>query len=343
MPRHLRPMLATPAKRPPGGEGWAAEIKWDGVRALTYISPKRGAGRGGLFEMESRLGNNLDQRFPEFAGLIDAVGGREMVLDGEIVAFDPEGRPRFGLLQKRLQRLAPRQLESDATYLIFDLLFLAGRSTMALPYSERRELLQDLSLTGPHWQTPPALAGDIAGLLEASRQRGIEGLVVKRQNSPYRPGLRSREWLKLKNVNRREFLIGGWLPGGGQRSGRIGSLLLGAWRRTDDGGEVEVEPRGDREPGERRLHYAGRVGTGFDQAWLDRLADELAPLRRSDSPFETPGDRALAPPPRSIFVEPRLVAEIEYAETTSDGMLRHSSFKGLRPDKPADDVVWEDI
>lgn len=323
MPTNLRPMLAKPARRPPDGPGWVAEIKWDGARAITYC-------QGGETELQSRLGNSLSERFPELTGLAQAAPAEELILDGEIVSFDEEGRPRFGLLQRRLQwqpgRASPKGPE--ATYLIFDLLYIDGRSTMSLPYEQRRELLEGLAIAGDHWQTPPALEGDIPGLLEASRRQAVEGLVLKRLGSPYRPGLRTRDWLKLKNFNRREFVVGGWLPGMGRRSGRLGSLLLGAWEEID---------------GERRLHYAGRVGTGFDEQWLDRLSTELEPLERRESPFSPPADRTLAPPRESVFVEPRLVVEVDYGEITSDGMLRHSAFKGLREDKPPEEVLWEDV
>lgn len=323
MPSDLRPMLAKPAHRPPAGSAWAAEIKWDGARAIAYC-------RDGETELRSRLGNSLDERFPEFAGLAGSTGAERLILDGEIVSFDADGRPRFGLLQRRLQRrsgsLQPGSPE--AVFLIFDLLYIDGRSTLSLPYERRRERLEDLALAGPYWQTPPVLQGDIPGLLEASRQRGIEGLVLKRHGSPYLPGRRSRDWLKLKNFKRREFVIGGWLPGMGRRSGRLGSLLVGAWEEID---------------GEHRLHYAGRVGTGFDERWLDRLSEELEPLRRDGSPFASPAERSLAPPRESVYVEPVLVAEVEYGEVTVDGHLRHSAFKGLREDKLADEVLWADV
>ena len=323
MPSDLRPMLASAVRRPPGGSGWAAEIKWDGARAIAYL-------RGGATELQSRLGNSLSERFPEFGGLAAAAPAEQLILDGEIVSFDDQGRPRFGLLQRRLQRRPGRggPQGPKATYLIFDLLYLDGSSTMSLPYERRRELLEELALAGPDWQTPPALEGDIEGLLEASRRQGIEGLVLKRLGSPYRPGLRSRDWLKLKNFKRREFVIGGWLAGMGRRSGRLGSILVGAWKQVGD---------------ERLLHYAGRVGTGFNERWLDRLAAELEPLERRESPFAPVADRALAPPRESVFVEPRLVAEVEYGEITGDGMLRHSAFKGLREDKPPEEVLWEDV
>lgn len=330
MPEQIKPMLATPSRRAPEGPGWAAEIKWDGARAITYC-------HGGRTRLESRLGNDLGGRFPELLDLAREAPAPELVLDGEIVCFDEAGRPRFGVLQKRLQRVGRFGDEYDpgledlpaATYLIFDLLFIDGRSTLSLSYRERREILEGLELSGPSWRTPPRLEGDIPGLLAASREGGLEGLVVKRESSLYRPGKRSRDWLKLKNFRRTEFVVGGWTPGAGGRAGTLGAILVGAWLR-------------DEEDGAPRLHYAGRVGTGFDAEWLDRLVEALEPLRRPDSPFAPVARKELGPPRGSIFVEPELVAEVEYGEITADGILRHSVFKGLREDKSADEVFWQE-
>jgi len=190
---------------------------------------------------------------------------------------------------------------------------------MMLPYEERRERLAALGLDGPSWQTPAHRVGDGAALLAASRAQGLEGIVAKRLGCSYQPGRRGGGWLKIKNVQRQEVVIGGWLPGEGRRRDRIGALLIGY---HEDG----------------RLRYGGRVGTGYTEAELDRLAGILGPLERSASPFD-----GRQPPRGAVFVEPTLVAEIEYLEWTTAGMVRAPSYKGLREDKAAAAVVREDL
>jgi bifunctional non-homologous end joining protein LigD len=218
--------------------------------------------------------------------------------------------------------------EVPVAYMIFDLLFLDGRPTMALPYTERRRLLDELDLSGPAWQTPEYHEGEGAALLAASREQGLEGIVAKRLDSRYEPGRRSGAWIKVKNQLSQEFVIGGWMPGQGARHGTLGALLVGYYDMTRD----EAARRGQKQ----RLIYAGRVGTGFKEADLARLYGLLQPLRRADSPFEgrQPGRGA-------EFVDPRLVAEVEFRAWTHTRTLRAASFKGLRDDKDPQDVVVE--
>ncbi len=320
----LKPMLARSADRPPHGDGWAYEIKWDGVRALAYVDD-------GL-RIESRRGEDVTARYPELAGLAEATGGRPAILDGEIVAFDAEGRPGFQLLQRRMGLTSEatarrRAAETPVTYVAFDLLHLADRPTIALPYAERRALLERLEIDGDHWRTPAYHLGDGAELLAAARERGLEGLVAKRLDSPYRPGRRSGEWLKLALRRRVELVIGGWTIGEGARGASFGALLVGYWDR-DPG---EAAPRG----GQRRLVYAGRVGSGFTDVALPEIAARLAELRRERNPFdrEPPGGLEVA------YCEPRLVCEVEFKEWTDEGTLRAPSFKGLRDDLDPHEIV----
>ena len=283
--------------------------------------------RAGHLRLESRNLREITKGYPEVRGILEALGGREAVLDGELVAFDEEGRPSFQRLQRRMHvasepEIRRRAKEVPVVYVIFDLLYLDGRTLFATPYEQRRAELEALSLEGAAWQTPSYHRGDGAALLELSRARGLEGIVAKRLGSPYAPGRRGRDWLKVKNVRSQEVVIGGWLPGKGRREGELGSLLVGYY-----------EPEGAR----RLLRYAGKVGTGFADADLRLLRERLEPLARDESPFE-----GRQPQKGSRFVEPELVAQVEFGEWTNAGTLRHASYQGLRDDKPAADVAREE-
>jgi bifunctional non-homologous end joining protein LigD len=318
MPAHLVPMLATTGSLPKEQAGWGFEIKWDGVRAIAYSRP-------GELRLESRNLNDITDRYPELGRLGRALSSHSAILDGEIVALDRNGRPSFGTLQRRMQvssRAQARRHAKDTpvTYMIFDLLWLNGRSLMGLTYAERREMLSALALNGESWQAPEHTVGHGSALLQASTEQGLEGIVAKRLDSTYQPGLRARSWVKIKSVRRQELVIGGWLPGKGKREHRIGALLAGVY-----------EPDGV-------LRYVGRVGSGFSERELDHLASLLEPLRQDDSPFSA----GASPPRNAIFCEPELVAEVEFSEWTSDGSLRQPRYKGLRDDKPATEVVRED-
>jgi bifunctional non-homologous end joining protein LigD len=318
MPERIVPMLARTAELPADDDRWAFEIKWDGVRAIAYSTP-------GELRLESRNLNDITDSYPELARVGRGLGSHHAVLDGEIVAF-VDGRPSFGALQQRMHvasRDTARRLAkaTPVTYVIFDLLWLDGHSLMDLPYAERRERLDDLELSGESWQTPEHVVGHGADLLKASVEQRLEGIVAKRLDSTYQPGRRPGSWVKIKTMGRQEFVVGGWLPGMGRRRETIGALLVGVYE--SDG----------------TLHYAGRVGTGFSDKELDRLSGLLAPLARESSPFDS-GER---PPREAVFCEPRLVAEVEFAEWTSAGSIRHPSYKGLREDKDPEQVVREDL
>jgi bifunctional non-homologous end joining protein LigD len=205
-------------------------------------------------------------------------------------------------------------------YLVFDILHLDGRSTVELPYTDRRQLLEDLELSGPAWQIPPFFRGGGADVLRASQEQGLEGVVAKRLDSPYRPGRRSGQWRKVKNVRTQTVVIGGWKPGEGRRAATIGSLLLGV---QEDGGLV----------------FAGHVGTGFSDRVLDELTGRLRRLERKTSPFATEVPREHAR--HAHWVTPTLVGEVGFGEWTRDGRMRHPSWRGLRTDVAPEDVVRE--
>jgi bifunctional non-homologous end joining protein LigD len=312
MPEGLEPMLAYTGDLPPDDGRWAFEIKWDGVRALAYL-------QGGRLELRARSGRDITPRYPELRPLAAALAGREVVLDGEVVAFDG-ARPSFQKLQGRMHLTsehAVRRLarEDPVHYVAFDVLYLDGRSLMDLPYEERRAALAGLELQGPTWQAPAHHVGDGAALLELTRAQQLEGVIAKRLDSAYLPGRRNPAWVKVKNICSTDVVIGGWLPGDGGRAGRLGSLVVGI-------------PDADGE-----LRYAGRVGTGFTQAELTRLGGMLDELASDESPFA-----GRQPPKLTRFVEPQLVARVDYTERTQGGTLRQPSYKGLRDDVAPGDV-----
>jgi bifunctional non-homologous end joining protein LigD len=319
MPAGIEPMKARLTQHPAADGGWGYEVKWDGVRAIAYCET-------GKVRVESRSGRDVTGSHPELAALAEELEGAEAVLDGEIVAFDADGHPSFQRLQRRMhvdRRNLSRRLREEVpvTYVIFDLLYYDGELLLDLPYGDRRARLDALELDGVHWRTPAFHEGDGEAMLGLTRAQGLEGIVGKRMDSRYRPGKRGGEWIKVKNVRSQEVVIGGWLPGKGRRGGRIGALLCGYYE-----GEGE----------ERRLRYAGKVGTGFSEAELDMLAERLGPLRRDGSPFD-----GRQPERAAIFAEPELVAEVEFAEWTEAGTLRHPSYEGLRDDRDPEGVVRE--
>jgi bifunctional non-homologous end joining protein LigD len=316
MPEHVKPMLARTGDLPRDDHKWAYEIKWDGVRGIAYID-------GGRLRLEARSGRDITSRYPELRELGRALAGRQAVLDGEVVAFDADGRPSFQKLQGRMhltsEHAVRRLSQSDPVhYVVFDLLWLDGRSLMDLPYTERREQLVALGLNGVAWRTPANHVGDGAAMRDASRAQGLEGIIAKRLDSAYTPGRRTPAWVKVKNVRETDVVVGGWLPGEGKRSGRLGALVVGFY---EDG----------------ELKYAGRVGTGFDEAERNRLGRLFEGLARDDSPF---GGRQ--PPRETHFVDPVLIAHVGYGEWTQTRTLRHPRYLGLRDDIDPETVEFDD-
>jgi bifunctional non-homologous end joining protein LigD len=309
-------MLARSGKLPRDEDRYGFEVKWDGIRTIAFCD------HGHLY-LQGRNFTDFTPRYPELRELPRTLGARRLVLDGEVVALDEEGRPSFERLQSRMHLASEsavrrRMADLPVTFVIFDLLYLDGHSTLALSYEDRRNLLERLELEGPSWRTPGYHRGEGRALLDATGRLGVEGVVAKRLDCPYEPGRRASGWIKVKNVLEQDVVIGGWTPGAGGRSGRIGALAVGV---MDEG----------------RLVYAGKVGTGFTEATLALLARELEPLRREESPFE-----GRQPPKGTIFVAPQLVVAVELREWTRTGTLRAPSFKGLRYDKDAQDCIREE-
>ncbi len=306
-------MLAT-AGELPTGRGWAFELKWDGVRAIAVCS-------GGETRLYARRGNEVTVAYPELAGLAAALGpGLDAVLDGEIVVLDKAGRPSFRDLAERMHvrdKIRAGQLAAKipVTYMIFDLLRVDGTDLCALPYVQRRAALEELDLGGERWLVPPVF-DDGPATEAASREYDLEGVVAKRLAAPYRPGVRSPDWIKHKSDQTGEFVVGGFRTGARQ----LGSLLVGV-------------------PGPDGLRFRGRVGGGISASSEKQLLSELLPRRTPSSPFvdEVPREDARG----ATWVRPELVVELRFGERTRDGRLRFPRFLHLRLDKSPDEVVDE--
>ncbi|HEY8739369.1 MAG TPA: non-homologous end-joining DNA ligase [Candidatus Dormibacteraeota bacterium] len=317
-PAAVAPMLATPLKEAFDNPKWSYEIKLDGFRTLALV-------RDGRVKLLSRRGVDATRQFPELAQLGVLVRSGDAVLDGEVVALDEEGRPSFGLLQERTGWKGGRSSTSPhpaipILYYCFDILHDDGRSLLDVPLRERRRLLGARLLDGPSVRLLDTFSGDDGKLLfEAVRQQGQEGVLAKRLDSPYQPGKRSRDWVKIKAVRTQSCVVVGYTPPQGGRK-HFGSL------------GVAVLLRG-------RLTYAGQVGSGFDERTLAAIVADLAPL--------SPGGRtevahAEVAPRDVAWVASRLVCEVKYTEWTREGVLRHPTFLGMRPDKTAADCQRED-
>jgi bifunctional non-homologous end joining protein LigD len=297
-------MLATLSKEPVTGPEWVYEEKYDGIRAVAYRD-------GDRVRLLSRTGQDLTAGFSSVADAVRDLPDRDSVLDGELVVFDAKGVSRFQLLQRR--GIDPR---TRPVYAVFDCLRSEGRDVLRRPLEERRERLLELvpKRAGPLMPSRRLPRGGEKALAIA-RERGWEGVIAKLAGSPYEPGVRSRAWLKIKVRGESEFVIGGYTPPQGSRV-ELGALLVGLYDRG-------------------KLRYTGKVGTGYTQETLRDLGAKLNRLRTNESPFD--------PTPRikdAIWVKPRLVAQIAYAEWTADDKLRQPAFLGLRTDKRPEEVTW---
>ncbi|HEX2214714.1 MAG TPA: non-homologous end-joining DNA ligase, partial [Mycobacterium sp.] len=305
--KDLAPMLATHGSvAKMTAKQWAFEGKFDGYRLLVD------ADHGELC-LRSRSGRDVTREFPQLRALAASLADHHVILDGEVVALDESGVPSFGEMQNRARA-------TRIEFWAFDILQLDGRSLLKAKYRDRRRILEALAETGTDLIVPDRLDGDGADALEEARRRRWEGVVAKKWDATYQPGRRSSSWIKDKIWHTQEVVIGGWRQGEGGRSSGIGALVLGI---PTDGG----------------LQFVGRVGTGFTDKALATLKATLKPLETDESPFITPLPR---PDAKGVtFVRPELVGEVRYSERTSDDRLRQPSWRGLRPDKVPDEVVWE--
>jgi DNA ligase D-like protein (predicted ligase)/DNA ligase D-like protein (predicted polymerase)/DNA ligase D-like protein (predicted 3'-phosphoesterase) len=305
-PKDMAPMLATHGSvERLNSVVWAFEGKWDGYRLLVNADH-------GALELRSRSGRDVTREFPQLEALAADLADHHVILDGEVVALDESGVPSFGAMQNRA-------VGANIEFWAFDVLQLDGRPLLRAKYSDRRRILEVLA-DGGGLIVPEQIPGDGAEALEYARSQRWEGVVAKKRDSTYQPGRRSQSWIKDKLWLTQEVVIGGWRAGEGGRTSGIGALLIGV-------------------PGDGGLDFAGRVGTGFTDKDLATLKKTLAPLHTDESPFTA---KLSGPDTKGVtYVRPDLVGEVRYSERTSDGRLRQPSWRGMRPDKTPDEVVWE--
>jgi bifunctional non-homologous end joining protein LigD len=317
-PRRFSPMLAEGGATPFDDPGWWFEPKLDGIRTLAELST-------GEIVLRTRTGRDATAQYPELHMVHELVDQVNAVLDGEIIAFDDTGRNSFEALQQRMNLTNPREVErarkrTPVALVVFDLLWLDGRDTTGLTLEQRRELLRYVVEEDERLQLVTHVEEHGIALVDAARDQGLEGVMAKRLGSPYLPGRRTDAWRKIKLRNTQDCVVLGFTPGKGSRGGAFGALLVGAF---DQG----------------RLRWIGQVGTGFTDASLTRILDALAPYVREGPPID---DAELRRIEGAVFVEPRVVCEVEFLEyTKSSGKMRAPSFKGLRPDKAPDECVLE--
>lgn len=324
----LVPMLATAVKEPFDDDDWIFEPKWDGVRALATCSMEETM-------LVSRNKRDITATYPELAKMHDRVVAVDAILDGEIVAMH-KGRPSFERLQSRINLQNRHDIERavkqiPVTFVAYDVLYMDGRSLLKVPLEERKELLAAAIVPSDSLQVSPVIQGEGTSLFEAAQAQRLEGIVAKKLGGGYRPGRRSRDWLKIKTVMDADLVIGGWSPGEGNRASTFGALIVGAY---EDG----------------ELRFVGSVGTGFDQEMLATLLPQLRERKTEEMPFAIDprkmpsGTSRFGKPIRDPhWVRPELVAQVEFRELTSVGRLRAPSFKGLRPDKKPEDCLFAEL
>ncbi len=318
----VRPMLASPTRRVPAGDAWVHEVKWDGIRLLVDVTRDGDTPR---LRLTTRTERDVTVAFPELAGLTQTFD--DMLLDGEVVLL-VDGAPSFQALAERIhvtsaRRAAPLAARAPVTFMAFDLLRLYGVDLIQRPWDDRRATLERLELGGAHWQVPPTFPdGEL--LLGATLEQGLEGVVSKRRGAPYRPGVRSDDWLKLPHRTSVSLVIGGWMPqkDSPQGSPRLGSVHVGV-------------------PGPDGLVFLGKVGSGIAGRAGETLARDLAPLTRETSPFDAalPREDVVG----ATWVEPVLVCEVMALGLTTQPRLRQPAYRGLRGDLTAADVDATDV
>jgi bifunctional non-homologous end joining protein LigD len=314
------PMLATLTADAFDDPEWVFEPKWDGIRAIAVCSDET--------RLISRNDRDITVAYPELRRLDNHVVALDATLDGEIVAFDG-GIPSFQKLQQRMHLRDERRIEQMASkvpvaYIVFDLLYIDGKDLTHQPWQARRKVLEEVLVPSERIQLSPVTEGEGVALFQAAAEQGLEGIMAKRRASPYKPGARSRDWLKVKIVFDADVVVVGWTEGEGQRAGTLGSLVMAVF----DGDE---------------LRYVGNVGTGFNRDTLADALERLAALAETEPPFSTQVLRSRAELRRAHWVTPSLVIRVEHRQLTSAGRLRAPSFQGFREDKTPSECTWKQL
>jgi bifunctional non-homologous end joining protein LigD len=310
------PMLATPLDKPFSREGWIFELKYDGIRAMVSVA-------GDAVRITGRRGGDETSRYPEAKAIRAGIRARQAVVDGELAVLDAEGRPSFERLQQRInvgRESDARRIAADhpVTFIAFDLLQLEGRDMLTTELRIRKKTLRETIVDSPHILFAEHVERDGIALFEVARTSGVEGIVGKRADSLYRPGLRTPDWVKIKSWRSQSCAIAGYTAGRGRRTSQLGALILAVLK---DG----------------KLVHCGQVGTGFDEKTLRDIKERLAPLVVPTCQLEkTPKTSEPA-----TWVKPELVCEVRYSEWTNEGMLRHPAFRTLRPDQTIEDTQRE--
>jgi bifunctional non-homologous end joining protein LigD len=327
LPRWIEPMHASLSEGPFSSPEWLFEPKLDGVRALSFIQ------RGNV-SIFSRRGLDATKQYPGIANDLREQVEPQMVLDGEIVAFDENGVPSFQEIQQRLNLMREsdiKRAESQvpAFYYVFDILYAGGYDLRGARLEQRKRLLRQLLMPTDRVRLVEHFEQDGETAYNAAVEHGLEGLLAKKRDSVYESSRRSKNWMKIKSTKEGEFVIGGYTEGGGWRAGTFGSLLLGYYDNDS------------------KLRYSGHVGTGFNDRTLRVLKEKLEALRTDQRPFAEEPARAGMPFGRPknalvVWVKPELVAQVRYAQLTKDGVLRAPSFLGLREDKAPAEVRLEE-
>jgi bifunctional non-homologous end joining protein LigD len=313
MPDFVDPMLATLVAAPFDDPDWLFEIKWDGFRVEAVV-------RGDEVRLWTRGQKDAEGYFGPFLAPPTWIDAREAIVDGEVIAFGPDGDPDFALLQERIRRRkVERPVIGALVYEVFDLLWLDGRSLLSMPLEERKALLKGVLRADPRVRLSDHIENGGVASYEAAKARGLEGIMAKERHSLYLPGIRSSAWQKVKIRPEQELVVGGWNAGKGTAAD-LGALHVGIYE-------------GDA------LRYAGKIGAGFTHTTRAELLDALAPLTTEVPPFSPPPPRRLLA--GTTWVAPSLVIRAEFAGWTGDGLVRQASYKGIDRGKDPRLVVRE--